>query len=427
MSPSPVDLSDASKVNHYADGWTGLMELVRNGRSWSGSERNRFFLNDTTGAFLDASRLGGFDFPDDGRGLAVVDWDHDGDLDLWFRNRTAPRLRLMRNRTVSEGGAPSKSVAIRLEGTHCNRDGIGAVVEILTEGQTVRLVRSVRAGDLFLSQSGKWLHFGLAGAGVITQAVVQWPRGAREAFSGLAVGGRYLLKEGAGKAAPWRGKSAREKSALDAAQPADTPVPRDDGTARIIFPARVPMPALTYRDPAARESAVRPDGRPRLLLLWSSECPHCRKELREIADAAQTIRAAGLDVLALSIDELKGPADAASNVYSLIDRLQFPFPWGLIDGPSAARIHQFQTALFDRTPADAVPLAILLDENGSAVALHRGPFPVAEILQEWQVIHRADQKQLYHLAPPLAGTWFTNPPGSAHIAEFMARRAAGSR
>ncbi len=403
------------------------MELVRNGHSWSGSERNRFFLNDTRGGFLEASRLGGFDFPDDGRGLAVVDWDHDGDLDLWFRNRTAPRLRFMQNRTVSARGAPSKSVAIRLEGTHCNRDGIGAVVEIQTGGTTARLVRSVRAGDLFLSQSGKWLHFGLAGAGAITQAIVQWPHGAKETFSGLAVEGRYLLKEGAGKAVVWQGKTAREKSALDAARPAEMPVPRDDGTARIIFPARIPMPALTFRDPAARESSVRPDGRPRLLLLWSSECPHCRRQLRDIAGAAQSIRAAGLDLLALSTDELMGPADAASHVYNLIDRLQFPFPWGLIDGPSAARLHQFQAALFDRTPADTVPLAILLDENGSAVSLRRGPFPIAQILQEWLVIQRADDKQLYHLAPPLAGTWFTNPPGSAHIAEFMARRAAGSR
>ena len=427
MSPAPVDLSDPSKVNHYAEGWTGLMDLVRNGYSWSGSERNRFFLNDTRGGFLEASRLGGFDFPDDGRGLGVTDWDRDGDLDLWFRNRTAPRLRLMRNRTVSERGAPSKSVAIRLEGTHGNRDAIGAIVELMTAGQTKRLVRSVRAGDLFLSQSSKWLHFGLDGAGAITNAVVQWPGGAQEVFSGLAVEGRYLLKEGTGKAEVWRGKTARVKSALDASAAAGAAAPRDDGIARIIFPARVPLPARTYRDPAAQVIALRPDGRPRLLLLWSGECPHCRKELHEIAGAAQAIRAAGLDVLALSVDGLKGPADDTSDVYSLIDRLQFPFAWGLIDGVSTGRIHQFQTALFDRTPADAVPLAILLDENGSAVSLHRGPFPVADILQEWQMIQRADEKQLYHLAPPLAGTWFTNPPGNAQIAEFMARRAAGSR
>jgi len=32
----------------------------------------------------------GADLLDDGRGLAVVDWDQDGDLDFWISNRTGP-------------------------------------------------------------------------------------------------------------------------------------------------------------------------------------------------------------------------------------------------------------------------------------------------------------------------------------------------
>jgi thiol-disulfide isomerase/thioredoxin len=426
VSPAPSDVSDASKIDRYAEGWTGLMDLVRNGHSWSGHERNRFFLNDTKGGFYEASRLAGLDFPDDGRGMAVMDWDQDGDLDLWFRNRTAPRLRLMLNRTVARRGDTSKSLALRLQGTHGNRDGIGAVVELIAERQTGRLVRSVRAGDLFLSQSSKWLHFGLDGTGQIKEAIVQWPGGASEHFTGLAVEGRLLLKEGTGVAEAWIGKTKRMPSVLDLAG-VELPVPSDDGMARVILPARVPMPALTYRDPAARVIASQPDGKPRLLMLWSSGCPHCRKELGDLAEAADAIRAAGLEVLALSVDGLKGPADDTSEVYDLIDRLGFPFPWGFIDGESAGRIRQFQNALFDRTPADSVPLTILLDETGRAVALYRGPFALAEVLREWKAIKVADDQQLYHFAPPLSGTWFTNPLAPDQIAAFMARRLVAPR
>ncbi len=421
MSPAPADVADKSKVDRYAEGWTGLMDLVRNGHSWSGNERNRFFLNDTKGGFHQASRLGGFDFPDDGRGMAVVDWDQDGDLDLWFRNRTAPRLRLMRNRVAD--GTPS--LAVRLEGTRSNRNGIGAVVEVVTATAGPRLVRSVRAGDLFLSQSSKWLHFGLGDAGPVTEATVLWPGGTRESFTGLTGGGRFVLKEGTGVAAPWQAKAKRTATLLDAGTSPTVPV--DDGTARILLPNRVPMPSVTYRDAAAQALDLRPEGKPRLLVLWSSGCPHCRKELRDLAEAAATIRAAGLDVLALSVDGPNGPADDTSDTYRLIDRLQFPFPWGFLDGGSTARVHQFQSALFDRTPADSVPLALLLDEAGRAVALHRGPFAVADVLGEWQAIKGADARQLYHLAPPLAGTWFTNPLAPAHVEAFMARRVAGPR
>ena len=148
------------------------MKLVRSGHSWSGSERNRFFLNGGQGRFHEMSHLAGLDQIEDGRGLALVDWDHDGRLDLWYRNRSAPRLRLMLNRRESPA-----SIAIKLEGTTSNRDGIGAVVELLPAQKTKLLVRSVKAGDLSLSQSSKWLLFGLGDETGYTHASVIGPGG----------------------------------------------------------------------------------------------------------------------------------------------------------------------------------------------------------------------------------------------------------
>ncbi len=62
--------------------------MFAGGRSFSGNERNCCYLNTTfeptiPGRFANISGSSGLDFPDDGRALAVTDWDQDGDLDLW--------------------------------------------------------------------------------------------------------------------------------------------------------------------------------------------------------------------------------------------------------------------------------------------------------------------------------------------------------
>ena len=388
------------------------MKLVRGGHSWSGGEANRFFLNAANGRFYEMSSLAGLDHLADGRGLAVVDWDHDGKLDLWYRNRSAPRLRLMMNRRASD-----PSIAIRLVGKTCNRDGIGAVVELSPAATGQRLVRSVRAGDLFLSQSSKWLHFGIGGDGADPmRAEVLWPGGEREVFSGITSGGRFVLVQGAGTAQVWQAPAPRAASALDAD---DLEIPRDSGRARIILPSRIPMAPIRFRDQAARPAVLQPDGKPRLVIIWSGTCPHCKIQLGLIAAAEQALRAAGLELTALAVDGIPGPAADTSAAYDLIDAVEFPFAWGLIDAASEERIHGLQTALFDRTPARSVPLALLLDERADAVAIYRGRFEVAEVLADWESIRNADEKQLFHLAPPLRGTWFTNPLGQADVQRFI--------
>ena len=189
----------------YGNAWGNLLQQVRDGLSWSGRERNRCLLNDGAGGFVDVSSVMGLDQEADGRALALVDWDQDGDLDLWYRDRTAPRLRLMLNRHV--GARKGDFVSVLLEGEKCNRNAIGAVVELIGGPGLgkLRSVKSVRAGDLFLSQSSRWLHFGLGQDCEATKARVIWPGGREELFQGLKAGGRFLLKEGSGSAVPVEG------------------------------------------------------------------------------------------------------------------------------------------------------------------------------------------------------------------------------
>ena len=140
--------------------------MLRSGHSFSGRERNCVFLNCRNEQFANVSAVTGLDFEDDGRALATTDWDHDGDLDVWLLNRTGPRLRFMKNQTIRHSTpAHAQFLSIGLQGTKSNRDAIGARVEVVTDqSNDDRMVATLTAGDAFLSQSSKWLHFGLSDA-----------------------------------------------------------------------------------------------------------------------------------------------------------------------------------------------------------------------------------------------------------------------
>ena len=66
----------------YQNAWSRIMQRVREGDSWSGRERNRCLLNVEGLGFVDASSIVNLDGIGDGRAMAVLDWDQDGDLDI---------------------------------------------------------------------------------------------------------------------------------------------------------------------------------------------------------------------------------------------------------------------------------------------------------------------------------------------------------
>ena len=229
MAKSPENHDSSALADKYLLGWKATYRLLKEGRSWSGSERNCAFLNCGDGRYANISAVTGLDFSDDARGLAVTDWDHDGGLDLWLSNRTGPRLRLMRNRTDT----PGRFVAFKLCGSSSNRDAIGSRVEVvLSEAKSnVRaenpkgeiatpnpvpasrilplsnghgsLIQTVYAGDGFVSQSTKWLHFGLPANAHIKGVTVRWPGGQTQKLTSIQAGRRYVVVENQSKPTEW--------------------------------------------------------------------------------------------------------------------------------------------------------------------------------------------------------------------------------
>jgi hypothetical protein len=104
------------------------------------------------------------------RGLAVGDYDNDGDLDGFILNIDQPSL-LVRN----DGGNRGNWLMLELTGTKSNRDGLGAKVTVSAGG----LVQSdeKKSGTSYLSQADPRMHFGLGQATKVDEVTIRWPSG----------------------------------------------------------------------------------------------------------------------------------------------------------------------------------------------------------------------------------------------------------
>lgn len=129
------------------------------------------------------------------RGVAVADYDGDGDLDLAINNLD-DTPDLLRNDSRPGGGW----LAVRTRGTVSNRDGYGARVTLLAGSH--RQVREVRASKGYLSSSDPTVFFGLGPARSVEELEVRWPTRRRERFQVPGVNRTITVREGEGEAVP---------------------------------------------------------------------------------------------------------------------------------------------------------------------------------------------------------------------------------
>jgi enediyne biosynthesis protein E4 len=182
------------------DGWLDLIAInghiddtVRNVRNVGYAQPPQLFLNDGKGDFREvgADTGGGFSQPKVGRGLAIGDFDGDGDLDVLMTTNNGPAFLFRNDQT-----AGNRSIRFRLAGTKSNRDAIGARVRVFAGG--VMQTRMVRSGSSYLSQSELPVTFGVGKQDKIERVVVEWPSGRAEEFKQLLTGKSYEVREAQG-------------------------------------------------------------------------------------------------------------------------------------------------------------------------------------------------------------------------------------
>jgi len=417
VSRGGTPISNASSREGQETIGTGtlLHNLVREGKSFSGHERHCCFLNLGEGTFADVSSTSGLDFPDDGRAIALTDWDLDGDLDLWIANRNGPQVRFLRNDLKTD----NRFLAIRLEGTSCNRDAIGARVEVILnrdeatsvesnsaaeEPHPVRLIKTLRAGEGYLAQSSKWLSFGLGSANEIDEVVVRWPGGDVQRFTSLKPDRHYRLVQNQQQPLVWSPPSRQLKltvSKLGERKSTDQ--------LRVFSATRTPLPRMDYetldgqRRVIGRQAADSESRGPILLNLWASWCRPCLAELNQLTRQQQQLRDAGLQVVALSVDRLdqREPNDHQA-AQGLIKKLQPSFTTGWAIAETIEKLQLVVDHVFDQRKPLSVPTSVLIDSEGQLAALYRGPVEVDQIVADVALLSDEGRS---NAAVPFPGRW----------------------
>ncbi|HZN12198.1 MAG TPA: CRTAC1 family protein, partial [Blastocatellia bacterium] len=181
---------DFSKV---AGGNNAIISDAKNwpameGRSLSGYQQKRVWLNDGAGRFVEVAQAVGVTDVYDGRSVALADFGNRGALDAVVANQRGPAL-LYRNTVSPE----NRWVAFELEGTASNRSAIGAQVRLHRDGQ--EQVQEVTGGSGFCAQNQRRLHFGLGKRAGVEKVVIRWPSGKIQELLAPEIGKVHKLKE----------------------------------------------------------------------------------------------------------------------------------------------------------------------------------------------------------------------------------------
>jgi len=127
------------------------------------------------------------------RGMAIGDYDNNGRIDVLVGNNGGTPLLLRNN-----AGADNHWLGVKLQGTGCNRDAVGARLTWSAAGVTRS--RAKNGGGSYLSSHDPRLVLGLAAAAKVDWLEIQWPLpgGRRERFTELPIDRYITIVEGKG-------------------------------------------------------------------------------------------------------------------------------------------------------------------------------------------------------------------------------------
>jgi tetratricopeptide (TPR) repeat protein len=407
VSQSPIDPQGGNSLQSYRQGWQALNRLLHENKSFSGRETNNAFLNCGKNIpFADVSTTIGWDFSDDARAIGLIDFDHDGDLDLFVTNRTATRVRLLKNNLQSE----SNFLSLHLTGTAKTtpRDAIGARVEVHLKEQLIPHLRTLHAGQSFLAQSSRWLHFGLGKDAIIEKIVVRWPGSKSQTFTGIKANQQLHLIQGSTTATP---RKNRRDLVLKSAP---HPIPEKTSSARIVPPVGHTVPTIPTADGESLSIS-----KTTLIALWSRTCPHCQQELQTWATEAAKFKISDITLSLLCTDqEHHDQADA------YLKSINSPFATQMAGPEAVELLDSLHSSIIDLWIPIPVPTSFLVSKEGQLLAIYRGTVSIEQIITD-RKFATATSEERRSAGSPFTGRWTSKPAPSSpqRTAQQLLQRA----
>ena len=337
MLASSTGIEEAGS-NAYQNDHMG--KIFSQGFSFSGFERDKLFLSAGGEKFIDISGLSGIDSITDGRGAAYGDFDNDGDLDIFLTTLQGQVHHLFRNNVGQDAGF----VRVVLEGRKSGRDAFGAEVRIGTSHGTQTKIKA--GGSGFVSQSDPRLLFGLGDDASAQWLSVRWPSGLEQRFGPVERGATIKLVEGAAEPV------YVEEQRFSLPEPSSA---EELFVRALKFKPGDLFPAVKLVDRKGSETdfgRYRRSGKGYLVNFWATYCVPCRKEMPELEALSKPLKAAGVEVVGISLDM----GDHRSKVPSFLKRMGVTYSNFTTDESVFGEVFAGEEIF--------IPLSFLLDENG---------------------------------------------------------------
>jgi hypothetical protein len=186
MGAGVADLDNDGYIDFYFG--TGDPQISR-------LEPNRFFRNNGNGTFSDLTNYVGFARPGNkGHGVAFVDIDNDGDLDMFAQlGGHYPGDHAYNAFYRNLKGNQNNWLEVDLRGVKSNRFAVGAQLTVRAGGLLV--YREVKGSEGFGATSSYRQHFGLGKQTKIDSLEIRWPSGVIQRFTDLEVNRIIAVQE----------------------------------------------------------------------------------------------------------------------------------------------------------------------------------------------------------------------------------------
>ena len=323
--------------------------------SFSGHERDHFFVNLEGERFIDLGGIYGLDHPGDGRTVAILDYDRDGWMDFAVASSNKPSLQLYRNKIGEISAQQPRFIALRLEGGNKSatastglspRDGYGARIDIETSGGSQSI--EARCGEGRSAVHSKTLIVGLGEDDVADQVIVRWPSGTVTKTGMISSGTLLTVYE------------------------LSSDSPDGSGTHSVIYES---VERKEQRDSEPLVTVGAPEDELRVYVTMTTTCAACLRAKPSIEKLKSACADDGVGFYGVSVDASEGP----DTLKDYIDKRKPPYE--VLSELSSEEVDVLREAVKTRLGYESTPSTIVTDKEGRVLDVRAG-IPSLSVLRK---------------------------------------------